>query len=259
MQRELAAGAAGLALGAVLSSCCWQATRPAEPPGAADMADRFGEGGPVGFAQDVLSHYSFYLLAAVVAFFVGVQNLMQMLFARDKEHQTLRAKVAMLENQKDLLEKAEPAALAATAEFHATFMSPIVAAPALPPPDRARLRLSLLEEEVAELRAAVESDDLVECADALADIQYVLSGAVLEFGMGGVFKQLFDEVHRSNMSKLCSTEAEAEATLAHYRAKDGSEGTYQPREDGFLVLRSDGKTLKSVNYSPCDLPPILNV
>ena len=55
------------------------------------------------------------------------------------------------------------------------------------------------------------------------------------------------------------TVAEAEATLAHYRAKDGSEGTYQPREGGFLVLRSDGKTLKSVNYSPCDLPPILSV
>jgi hypothetical protein len=60
---------------------------------------------------------------------------------------------------------AEPAALAATAEFHKTFKSPVVAAPALPPPDRAKLRLSLLEEEVAELRAAVETDDLVECAD----------------------------------------------------------------------------------------------
>jgi predicted HAD superfamily Cof-like phosphohydrolase len=42
----------------------------------------------------------------------------------------------------------------------------------------------------------------VEIADALCDLQYVLSGAILEFGFGGKFKSLFEEVHRSNMSKV---------------------------------------------------------
>eukprot|EP01052_Picozoa_sp_SAG31_P039556 SAG31_NODE_5510_length_2491_cov_1.052676_3_plen_134_part_00 len=128
----------------------------------------------------------------------------------------------------------------------------------MPTKDRARLRLALLEEEVAELRAAVESDDLVEVADALADIQYVLAGAVHEFGMGGTFKALFDEVHRSNMTKLCATEAEAEGTVAHYKAKDGTEAGYRQKGGGFLVYRSsDMKTLKSINYSPANLAPIL--
>lgn len=75
--------------------------------------------------------------------------------------------------------------------------------------------------------------------------------------MGSCFKELFDEVHRSNMSKLCATAKEAEKTLRHYKQKDGSTGTYQAREGGYLVLRSDGKTLKSINYSPCELAPIL--
>ena len=46
----------------------------------------------------------------------------------------------------------------------------------------------MLQEEVQELADAIAADDLVEVADALGDIQYVLSGAVLEFGMGSRFK-----------------------------------------------------------------------
>ena len=69
--------------------------------------------------------------------------------------------------------------------------------PAIPSVDRCQLRVSLLEEEVQELADAIKDNDLVEVADALADIQYVLSGAVHEFGMGHIFQTLFDEVQRS--------------------------------------------------------------
>ena len=67
---------------------------------------------------------------------------------------------------------------------------------------------------------------MVEIADALCDLQYVLSGAVLEFGLGEKFVELFNEVQRSNMSKACDTELQAQETVEHYKAK-GEEAFYE--------------------------------
>ena len=106
------------------------------------------------------------------------------------------------------------------AEFHTTFKHPILESPVIPSKQRANLRISLLAEELKELQEAVENDDLVEVADALCDLQYVLAGAIHEFGLGGKFKTLFDEVHRSNMSKACKTVEEAEQTIHFYLNKD---------------------------------------
>ncbi|MCP9235183.1 nucleoside triphosphate pyrophosphohydrolase family protein [Lewinella sp. JB7] len=146
-----------------------------------------------------------------------------------------------------------PDALGDVAEFHRTFRLPILSAPAIPPADRCRLRLNLLQEELDELRQAIDQRDIVEVADALADLQYVLSGAVLEFGLGEKFRALFEEVHRSNMSKTCASREEAEATLAHYRQLE-QEGRVEPSGEVFLVYRNDdNKVLKNVNYSPADL------
>lgn len=149
-------------------------------------------------------------------------------------------------------------ALNQVAEFHKTFHHPILEEPAIPSEKRCNLRVALIAEELKELQEAIEQNDLVEVADALCDIQYVLSGAVLEFGLGDKFRELFDEVQRSNMSKTCKTEAEAIATMEHYKAKDGVESYYKKSGDVYLVFReSDNKTLKSVNYSPADLKSIL--
>lgn len=146
-----------------------------------------------------------------------------------------------------------PDALNAVAEFHRVFRVPAPTSPAIPAPERCRLRVNLLQEELNELQQAIADGDLVEVADALADLQYVLSGAVLEFGLGNRFKALFDEVHRSNMSKTCGSPAEAEATLAHYRALD-QDGRVERSGDHYLVFRTaDNKVLKNVNYSPADL------
>lgn len=149
-------------------------------------------------------------------------------------------------------------ALSQVAEFHSTFKHPIVAEPALPAKERCALRVELLSEELKELKEAVENNDIVEIADALCDLQYVLAGAVLEFGLGEKFKSLFDEVHRSNMSKACNTSAEAEETIAHYKERNGTEAYYKEIDGKFLVYRQgDNKTLKSVYYSPADLESIL--
>lgn len=146
-----------------------------------------------------------------------------------------------------------PRALEDVAEFHRTFHLPILAAPRIPSKERCQLRMNLLREELDELAEAIANDDLVEAADAFADLQYVLSGAILEFGLGEQFAALFAEVHRSNMSKTCATLEEAQATVAHYAAL-GQESTIEPSGNVFLVYRlADRKVLKNVNYSPADL------
>src|SRR3954468_3041317 len=133
----------------------------------------------------------------------------------------------------------QPDALNQVAEFHTTFQHPILPVPGIPAENRCKLRVALIAEELKELEVAILEKDIVEVADALCDIQYVLAGAILEFGLGEKFKTLFDEVHRSNMSKACKTIEEAEQTIAHYQAKDGSE-SYHKEEDGlFLVYRTN--------------------
>lgn len=144
------------------------------------------------------------------------------------------------------------------AEFHKTFKHPIEKSPIIPSKQRSDLRVSLLVEEVKELQQAIEDNNLVEVADALCDIQYVLAGAILEFGLADKFKDLFDEVHRSNMSKACKSVEEANQTIAHYKAKDDSDSYFKEEDSLFLVYRTkDDKTLKSINYSPADLESIL--
>jgi len=152
-----------------------------------------------------------------------------------------------------------PESLAKVAAFHHTFQHPVVASPAIPSPERCQLRVELIAEELKELQQAIADGDLVEVADALCDIQYVLSGAVLEFGLAEQFEALFDEVHRSNMSKACDTEAEAQQTVEYYTEQRGTPCYYKEVEGKYLVFRqSDNKTLKSVNYSPADLRGKLN-
>ena len=149
--------------------------------------------------------------------------------------------------------------LESVSEFHKTFGAPILETPQIPSKERCELRVSLLQEELNELKEAIEKGDVVEVADALADLQYVLSGAVLEFGLGDKFNTLFDEVQRSNMSKACNTHQEAIETLLHYKKKDGTEGIYKEEEGKWLVYRKeDNKVLKSVNYSPANLLDIIN-
>lgn len=151
----------------------------------------------------------------------------------------------------------QPDSLNQVAEFHRTFHAPILEAPQIPSEARCQLRVSLLAEELDEFREAIAAGDIVAVADALCDLQYVLSGAVLEFGLGDTFKALFDEVQRSNMSKACLTIEEAEATVAQYTAK-GVACHYVESDGKFLVYRdADHKTLKSVNYSPADLESML--
>src|SRR5688572_18229476 len=153
----------------------------------------------------------------------------------------------------------QPESLQLVSEFHKTFKHPILSQPGIPSEDRCKLRVALIAEELKELEVAILEKDIVEVADALCDIQYVLSGAILEFGLGDKFKELFEEVQRSNMSKACTSEEEAKKTVEHYRKKDGTECYYLNEGDKWLVYRkSDNKTIKSIGYSPANLQKIVN-
>lgn len=113
-------------------------------------------------------------------------------------------------------------------EFHLTYGLPVEAAPRIDDEKTNALRINLLAEELEELKEALDAGDIVEVLDALTDLQYVLDGAYLSFGLHAVKQAAFDEVHRSNMSKL------------------GADGKPIRRPE-------DGKVLKGPNYFEPDL------
>lgn len=144
------------------------------------------------------------------------------------------------------------------AEFHQTFTVPVLEQPEIPSEKRCELRVSLLQEELNELKQAIEDKNIVEIADALADLQYVLSGAVLEFGLGEKFVEIFNEVHRSNMSKACQDEKQAKETVKYYQEEKGEGAFYEKSGEKYNVYRkSDRKVLKNKYYSPVNLKSIL--
>jgi predicted HAD superfamily Cof-like phosphohydrolase len=116
-------------------------------------------------------------------------------------------------------------------EFHKAFNQPVLYAPMLPSVERCLLRQRLLEEEVKELEQAWRNDDIVEAADAITDCLYILFGTAHEFGLGSLLVECFNEVQRSNMSKL--------------------------DDDGNPIYRPDGKVIKSNNYKRPDLKSIV--
>jgi predicted HAD superfamily Cof-like phosphohydrolase len=114
-------------------------------------------------------------------------------------------------------------------EFQVAFGAPIPKTPQLLDSKRARLRQDLLVEEVNELE---QSDNIVDVADALIDILYITFGTIHEYGLADRAVMLFDEVHRSNMSKM--------------------------GEDGKPMYREDGKVMKPESYSPPNLRLIID-
>ena len=96
---------------------------------------------------------------------------------------------------------------------------------------KGELRYKLMKEENEEYLEAVKNKDMVEVADALGDMLDILCGTIIEHGMQGLIEDVFDEIHRSNMSKL--------------------------GDDGCPVYREDGKVMKGPGYFRPDLIKVL--
>jgi predicted HAD superfamily Cof-like phosphohydrolase len=114
---------------------------------------------------------------------------------------------------------------AAVLEFHRKLGVHVEERPGFPDDSVVTLRLSLLREEMAELERAVSERDIVEVADALADLVYVAYGTAISFGID--LRPVFEEVHRSNIAK----------------AGGG--------------IRADGKVLKPADWTPPQIGEIL--
>lgn len=171
-------------------------------------------------------------------------------------------------------------------EFRSTFDLPVADESSLDAQADA-LHTSLIIEEMTEL---AEADSRIEQADAIVDSVYVLMGRLVHLGATQVvdrleisylidlllnvaknreidFIQCWDEVHSSNMSKVCRNEQELNETIAHY-AKQGVEIVGSTKGE-FIIAKCakdvemagkvvrQGKVLKSVYYRPADLTPLV--
>ena len=109
--------------------------------------------------------------------------------------------------------------------FMKTFGQEVKVSPSLSTNQISELRVSLINEELEELKAAINKKDLLEVADALTDILYVTYGAGHAFGIN--LDECFEEVQNSNMSKL--------------------------GKDGKPIYNESGKVMKGPNYFKPDL------
>jgi predicted HAD superfamily Cof-like phosphohydrolase len=117
------------------------------------------------------------------------------------------------------------------AEFHDVFKIGNAETPRLIEERDYTLRFNLIKEENEEYLEACQKGDLVEIADALGDQLYILFGTILKHGLQHKIEEVYDEIHRSNMSKL--------------------------DENGQPIFREDGKILKSKLYFKPSIKPII--
>ena len=116
-------------------------------------------------------------------------------------------------------------------DFQSAYNSTRNTKPTLLDPSESMLRYELGKEELIEYLEACNNDDLVEITDSLADQLYILLGTMVAHGMQDIIEDVFDEVHRSNMSKLGA--------------------------DGKPIYREDGKVLKGPNFTPPNIEQFL--
>ena len=115
-------------------------------------------------------------------------------------------------------------------DFHVAFGQRVGSYPELPNTKERTLRMKLLAEEMYEYTVAENENDIVEIADALADIIYIACGTAVSYGIP--LDEIFNEVHRSNMAKLV---------------------------DGKVLRREDGKIQKPESWTPPDIKSIIDV
>jgi predicted HAD superfamily Cof-like phosphohydrolase len=122
--------------------------------------------------------------------------------------------------------------LSAVKEFHITYKIGYQDEPTVHlGNEKNQLRFNLMKEENEEYLEASMNNDIVEVADALGDMLYILCGTIIEHGLQHKIEEIFDEIQRSNMSKLGA--------------------------DGKPIYREDGKVMKGPNYFKPNFEKIL--
>lgn len=154
-------------------------------------------------------------------------------------------------------------------EFMKLFNQVCRSVPTIPPAEEVQLRIDLIEEEFNELQLAFIAGDLEEVADALADLQYVILGTAITVGIN--LDPIFQEVHRSNMSKLWTS-----SEIANHFKQDAQElfqltdiSKVFTNRDGdtaikltktkWMVKSKEGKVIKSPSYSAANIKEVLEM
>ena len=120
----------------------------------------------------------------------------------------------------------------AVTAFHQAFGLNVSTNPTVDLPEEIKkLRYNLMKEENEEYLEAIKNDDLVEVADALGDMLYILCGTIISHGLQDKMESIFNEIQRSNMSKLDS--------------------------NGKPIYREDGKVMKGPHYFKPNIAAIL--
>ncbi len=123
--------------------------------------------------------------------------------------------------------------LEAVSLFHKTYNLAIRNQPTIAiPKEQHILRYNLMAEENEEYLEAAQNKDIIEVADALGDMLYILCGTILDHGLQHKIEEVFNEIHKSNMSKL--------------------------DKNGKPIYREDGKVLKGPNYREPNLQKVLD-
>lgn len=121
----------------------------------------------------------------------------------------------------------------AVTSFHEAYNIEINQKPTANLPDQiSKLRFNLMKEENEEYLNAAKDGDLIEVGDALGDMLYILCGTIIAHGFQNKIEAIFDEIQRSNMSKLGA--------------------------DGKPIYREDGKVMKGPNYFKPNLKKIFD-
>lgn len=135
-------------------------------------------------------------------------------------------------------------------EFHQMFGLTVNAVPAIPDGKDAVLRTELINEETREFTYAAVMGDITEIADALGDQLYIILGTANTYGID--LEPVFQEVHRSNMTKLWTSAeiagAPRDATVTR---------VCHNADRAFVVKRPDGKVLKPPSYEPANIAAII--
>jgi len=135
-------------------------------------------------------------------------------------------------------------------EFNVLMNKPNNYEPTIPAKKEWEFVYNFILEELEEYREACERGDIVEVLDALCDITYVsLGNGAMLHGLKDKIWPAYQEVQASNLSKACSSEKEAQATVEQRSKEQGEACHYEKVGDKYIVYRSrDRKVMKNINY-----------
>lgn len=140
-------------------------------------------------------------------------------------------------------------------EFNELMNKPNNYEPTIPKKEEWEFVYNFVLEELEEYREACERGDIVEVLDALCDITYVsLGNGAMLHGLKDKIWPAYQEVQASNLSKACSSEEEARATVTLRAEEQGEPCHYEKVDNKYIVYRSrDRKVMKNINYFRPDL------